>query len=107
MAQITRGEDRSFTITLRDVDCNGVVGDPHDLTGKTVTVTYRDQAGVAQTLPCNILAATLGRFEAVFTEAQSNNLRVGDFKFDIVVVEGSDTKIYPIEGKILVKARNT
>ncbi len=107
MAQITRQEDRSFTITMRDRRSDGTVGDPVDLTGKTVTVVYRDEASVVQTIACTINNALLGKITVPFTDAQSASLRVGDFKFDIVITEGASQQIYPQENQITVRPRNS
>lgn len=106
MSQITKGEDRSFTITMRGLRSDGTVGDPINLTGKTVTIKYRDEANALQTLACTVDNAILGRIIANFTDTQSATLKAGDFKFDIYVTEGSNEQIYPISNKILVKARN-
>ncbi len=106
MSQITKGEDRSFTITMRGLRSDGTVGDPIDLTGKTVTLKYRDEANTLQTVSCTVENAVLGRIHVAFTDTQSNTLKAGDFKFDIHVVEGSSEQIYPISNKIVVRARN-
>lgn len=108
MAQITKGEDRSFTITLRDKRSDGSIGDPLDLTSKTVSIKYRDESAVLQTIACSILgSALLGKVTVPFTDTQSNGLKIGDFKFDVVVTEGSDEQIYPQESKINVLARKS
>lgn len=108
MAQITKGEDRSFTITLRDKRSDGTVGDPLDLTSKTVSVKYRDESGTLQTIACSVLGSPLlGKVTVPFTDAQSATLKVGDFKFDVVVTEGTDEQIYPQESKITVLQRKS
>lgn len=108
MAQITKGEDRSFTVTLRSKRSDGSIGDPLNLTNKVVTVKLRDEAGTIQTIACSILGnALLGKITVPFTDTISSVLKPGDLKFDIVVTEGTDEQIYPQQSKINVVARQS
>ena len=105
MAFLTKGEDREFFLTIRTVDCEEI-GDPLDLTGKTVTIQYRNNQGSIVTLPCTIINALLGKVSFSFNESQSNLLNNGPLPFDIVVDESGDTQIYPVSNKITVRNRN-
>lgn len=106
MSEITRGDDREIKITMRQKLPDGKVGDPLDLTGKTVSIAYRDQANASVSIAATIDSAILGKITVPFTDTQSAALRPGDFKFDIVVDEAGDTQIYPVSGKVTVKVRN-
>jgi hypothetical protein len=105
MTFLTKGEDREFFLTIKTVECD-TVGDPLDLTGKTVTIQYKNNQNLIVTLPCTIVNALLGKISFSFNDTQSSQLNNGPLPFDIVVVEGSDMQIYPVSNKITVRNRN-
>ena len=107
MSQIVKGDDREIKITMRQKTPDGKVGDPLDLTGKTVKMAYKNESGVRVEINATVDSAILGKITVPFTDVQSQALKVGDFKFDIIVDEAGDTQTYPIQNKITIKDKNS
>lgn len=108
MAKIVKGSDVSIPITLLLKDSSGVTL-PQDLTGKTISVKYKNSSGVTVTVTgspgISILNAVYGNLSLNLTDAETDALKSGDFPFDVILVQGSDTKIFKIEKQITVVDR--
>jgi hypothetical protein len=96
-----------LSIFLQTKDCNGVIL-PYNLTGKTINVKYKNGAGVlvTKTNPdVEILDAVYSNIILHLTDADTSALKAGFFDFDVIIEDGSDTKIWKFEKEVTVKER--
>lgn len=101
---IVKGSDIVLSVFLQTKDCNDVIL-PYNLTGKTVQVVYRNGVGAIITLSSpavTILDAIYSNVTITLSEADTEALRTGFFDFDVVITEGSDTKIWKFERQVTV-----
>lgn len=99
MKTIVKGEDKEITVRLKVKDDG-----PLDLTNKVITVKYKDNANVVQTLSAAVVGvATSGRFKFDLTDAQTELLKIGNFEFDVYLTEGTKENIYKSSGLVIVK----
>jgi hypothetical protein len=105
MFNVTQGEDVSIPVKLAFKS-----GRRFDLTGKTVTAKLKIN-NVVTTLTVGsgvtIVNAIDGDIIVGTTDAQSLQLAKGDLPIDVIVVDGSDTKIFRIRNKVLVSENLT
>lgn len=103
MAQLVIGEDKTITFKIRD----NTTLDPVDLTGRTVSVKYIDNAGSVQTISATVTSAVLGTFTVAFSDTATSGMNPGDLRLDVYSVAGADTKIYPVSNAVLVVQGNS
>lgn len=104
---IVKGSDTSVSVFLQTKNCDDVIL-PQDLTNKTLSLTYRNGAGVLVTIPnsqIQVINAVYGSILIPLSDTQTEELRTGFFDFDVIVEEGTDKKIWQFERQVTVTDR--
>lgn len=100
---ITRGSEKIIPFTLR----YGVSKKPYDLTGKTVSIKYRNAAGTIQTLvspAVTITSLVYGEGNFKLTSAQTNDLEDCEFfDFDIYITSGGEPTILTSRNQVMIE----
>lgn len=107
MLDIIKGSDPRIAITLQTSECEMVL--PYDLTGKTVTVKYKDSTGVlvskTGTPSITILDAVYGKISLNLTDIDTESLKIGKLSLDVYIEESGETLIWKLIDQINVVDR--
>ncbi len=101
--QIVKGSDPSLEIMLQIQDCDKLL--PHDLTGKTVEVKYKNSTGtvITKTTPTDVLIvdAVYGQLNLNLTDTDTEALAIGGLALDVYVTDAGKTLIWKFDKSLI------
>ena len=94
---IQRRSDHNISVTLKDSGGSAV-----NLTGYTLAsqVWNPERTTKAADVTCTVTSATGGTFDWKLTDTQTALLTLDEYKYDVLLTNGSGLKEYWIEGTI-------
>lgn len=107
---ITKGSDVKIGVILSRKNKLTGVSRVEDLTGKTVTAVYKNQAGTLITNTVGsggieIEDAVYGELNVVLNDTATLALAEGSFDFDVYVDDGANRSIWRFIGKVTVEEK--